>query len=237
MPLLRTQKPRHAKPSRTAPVIAAGGMTATLGAAFTASPAEAAPSQGVNAAAQRGTATDFARLRQCESGGNYSINTGNGYYGAYQFDSRTWRGLGYSGMPHQASPGTQDAAARKLQADRGWQPWPACSRKLGLGRHEVRASRTANRSTPAVRPAVRAGVAPSFAGATLTTDLVKQERADVKAWQARMNARGWDLTVDGQFGKRSAKVAARFAAEKGIKATPGTVNAAVWKAAWERPIT
>jgi hypothetical protein len=244
VPLLRAQKPRHAKPSKTAPVIAAGGMTATLGAAFTASPAEAAPAQGVSTKAQAATANDFARLRQCESGGNYRINTGNGYYGAYQFDLRTWRGLGYSGRPHEASPGTQDAAARELQAQRGWQPWPACSRKLGLGRHEVRASRATKRSVPASRPAVRksrpaVGVkkAPDFSGTTITTALVKQRRADVKAWQARMNARGWDLVVDGQFGKRSARVAARFAAEKGIKAKPGTVNAAMWKAAWERPIT
>jgi len=75
---------------------------------------------------------DLERLRQCESGGNYQTNTGNGYYGAYQFDVQTWRGLGYSGMPHEASPATQDEAARKLYQKRGWKPWPACSKKLGL---------------------------------------------------------------------------------------------------------
>ena len=78
------------------------------------------------------TAANFARLRQCESGGNYSINTGNGYYGAYQFSARTWRGLGYEGLPHQASAATQDEAAAKLQAQQGWRPWPGCSRKLRL---------------------------------------------------------------------------------------------------------
>lgn len=75
---------------------------------------------------------DLARLRQCESGGNYKTNTGNGYYGAYQFDLRTWQGLGYPGRPDQASPATQDEAARKLYQQRGWKPWPACSKKLGL---------------------------------------------------------------------------------------------------------
>jgi hypothetical protein len=74
----------------------------------------------------------WARLRQCESGGNYSINTGNGFFGAYQFHPRTWRGLGYPGLPHQASPEMQDEAARKLQARSGWGQWPACSRRLGL---------------------------------------------------------------------------------------------------------
>ena len=74
----------------------------------------------------------WARLRQCESGGRYNINTGNGFYGAYQFVPRTWRGLGFPGMPHQAPPEMQDEAARKLQARSGWGQWPACSRRLGL---------------------------------------------------------------------------------------------------------
>ena len=74
----------------------------------------------------------WARLRQCESGGRYNINTGNGFYGAYQFLPRTWRGLGFPGMPHQAPPEMQDEAARKLQARSGWGQWPACSRRLGL---------------------------------------------------------------------------------------------------------
>jgi hypothetical protein len=78
------------------------------------------------------TAENFARLRQCESSGNYAINTGNGYYGAYQFDARTWRAMGYSGLPHQASAAVQDEAAARLQSQRGWQPWPGCARRLRL---------------------------------------------------------------------------------------------------------
>jgi hypothetical protein len=78
------------------------------------------------------TGDAWARLRQCESGGNYRVNTGNGFYGAYQFHPRTWRGLGFPGLPHQAPPEMQDEAARKLQARSGWGQWPACSRRLGL---------------------------------------------------------------------------------------------------------
>ncbi len=74
----------------------------------------------------------WARLRHCESGGRYDINTGNGYFGAYQFGARTWRGLGFPGLPHEAPPEVQDEAARQLQARRGWGPWPACARRLGL---------------------------------------------------------------------------------------------------------
>jgi hypothetical protein len=71
-------------------------------------------------------------LRMCESGDNYSINTGNGYYGAYQFSLATWYGLGFSGLPSDAPPAVQDRAAQELQAEAGWGQWPACSAQLGL---------------------------------------------------------------------------------------------------------
>jgi LysM repeat protein len=74
----------------------------------------------------------WARLAACESGGNPAINTGNGYYGAYQFSASTWRSVGGSGLPHQASLEEQTARAQALQARSGWGQWPACSAKLGL---------------------------------------------------------------------------------------------------------
>ncbi len=228
MPLLRAQKPRHAKPSKKAPIIAAGGMTATIGAGLS-----------VGSTAEAATAQDFQRLRMCESGGNYSTNTGNGYYGAYQFDLRTWHGMGYSGKPSSASAGTQDQAARTLQSQRGWQPWPACARKLGLGRSgsDARASRSARHVAPQARhAAVTPTTAPAFHG-DLTTALVKTPRSDVRAWQARMVARGWDLSVDGRYGPKTARVAARFAAQKHLNAPSGTVNKAVWAAAWQLPVS
>jgi hypothetical protein len=77
-------------------------------------------------------AANFARLRQCESNGNYATNTGNGYYGAYQFSADTWHALGYDGLPSDAPPEVQDEAAHRLQARSGWGQWPACSRRLGL---------------------------------------------------------------------------------------------------------
>ena len=78
------------------------------------------------------TETALAQLRHCESGGRYELNTGNGYFGAYQFSASTWLRLGFSGLPHKATPAVQDQAARKLQAKSGWGQWPACARKLGL---------------------------------------------------------------------------------------------------------
>ena len=77
-------------------------------------------------------ADTLAALRQCESGGNYRSDTGNGYFGAYQFSTETWQSLGYGGLPHQAPPKVQDAAALRLQSSAGWAQWPACADRLGL---------------------------------------------------------------------------------------------------------
>jgi hypothetical protein len=73
----------------------------------------------------------WQRLRNCEAGGRYDRNSGNGYYGAYQMSAGTWHSLGYGGLPHEAPPDVQDQAARKLQARSGWGQWPACSRRVG----------------------------------------------------------------------------------------------------------
>ncbi len=67
-----------------------------------------------------------------ESGGNWSINTGNGYYGGLQFSQSSWRAVGGSGSPSQASKSEQIARAEALKARQGWGAWPACSAKLGL---------------------------------------------------------------------------------------------------------
>jgi LysM repeat protein len=72
------------------------------------------------------------RLAACESGGNWSINTGNGYYGGLQFTLSSWRAVGGSGYPHQASKAEQIARAEALKARQGWGAWPACTAKLGI---------------------------------------------------------------------------------------------------------
>jgi hypothetical protein len=74
----------------------------------------------------------WLQLRECESSDNYAENSGNGYYGAYQFSEATWAGLGLPGRPDLEPPGMQDQAAMRLQARYGWGQWPACSVTLGL---------------------------------------------------------------------------------------------------------
>lgn len=72
------------------------------------------------------------RLAKCESGGNWAINTGNGYYGGLQFSLGTWRGVGGQGLPSDASREEQIARAEIVLARQGWKAWPACTLKLGL---------------------------------------------------------------------------------------------------------
>jgi hypothetical protein len=71
---------------------------------------------------------ELHKLRVCESGDNYHENTGNGYFGAYQFSRTTWEGLGFHGRPDLATSVRQDRAAKRLHANSGWGAWPACSR-------------------------------------------------------------------------------------------------------------
>ena len=74
----------------------------------------------------------WEKLAQCESGGNWSINTGNGFYGGLQFTQQSWNGVGMSGSPHTASKEAQIEAGERLLALQGWGAWPACTAKYGL---------------------------------------------------------------------------------------------------------
>lgn len=112
--------------SRPMPVVPA--PTATIGAPVSVRTNTATSSS--YAAVADGSIWD--RLAQCESGGNWAINTGNGYYGGVQFSLATWQSLGGTGYPHQASREEQIARASALQARSGWGQWPACAAKLGL---------------------------------------------------------------------------------------------------------
>ena len=75
------------------------------------------------------------QIAQCESGGNWAINTGNGYYGGLQFSAGTWTAYGggaYAPTANLASREEQIAIAEKVQAAQGWGAWPACTAALGL---------------------------------------------------------------------------------------------------------
>jgi len=106
------------------------GLIATA-AAGAAGAAVLAPVSSASAA----PVSEWDRLAQCESTGNWHINTGNGYYGGIQFSARTWTGFGggqYAPRADLASREQQIVVAERVLAVQGWGAWPACSRKLGL---------------------------------------------------------------------------------------------------------
>jgi hypothetical protein len=78
------------------------------------------------------TTSTWDALAQCESGGNWSINTGNGFSGGLQFTSSTWSAYGGTGSPENASREQQIAVAERVQASQGWGAWPSCASQLGL---------------------------------------------------------------------------------------------------------
>lgn len=77
---------------------------------------------------RRSGSVNWDAIAQCESGGNWHINTGNGYYGGLQFNLQTWRGTGGTGYPHEHSREEQIHRAEILYASRGVQPWPTCGK-------------------------------------------------------------------------------------------------------------
>ena len=101
------------------------------------------------------------KLAQCESGGNWSINSGNGYYGGIQFNASTWHAFGGEGLPHQASRSEQIAVAERTLAAQGWNAWPACSRKMGLRGHSAdpgnTAAPTAKKASAPAKPTKSSG--------------------------------------------------------------------------------
>ena len=109
--------------------------TASSASSDSASSGSSSSSSSSSASAPAAVSGDdaaiWAAIAQCESGGNPSINTGNGYYGMYQFSLPTWRSVGGSGLPSDASVEEQTMRARMLQQRSGWGQW-GCAYRLGL---------------------------------------------------------------------------------------------------------
>ncbi|WP_405815339.1 LysM peptidoglycan-binding domain-containing protein [Streptomyces sp. NBC_01390] len=105
--------------------------TAVLAGAALLAPLGLLAATGNAAAADSGV---WDRIAQCESGGNWHINTGNGYYGGLQFSAGTWRAYGgtaYAATADGASKSQQIAVATKVQGAQGWGAWPTCSARAG----------------------------------------------------------------------------------------------------------
>ncbi|MEW2285727.1 transglycosylase family protein [Streptomyces sp. NPDC047841] len=124
-----------------------GRTTAALAGAALLAPLGLLAATGNAAAADNGV---WDRIAQCESGGNWHINTGNGYYGGLQFSAGTWRAYGgtaYAPTADQASRSAQIAVATRVQQAQGWGAWPVCSGRAGASGAAPAAARTGSSGT------------------------------------------------------------------------------------------
>ncbi|MGD6979634.1 MULTISPECIES: resuscitation-promoting factor Rpf [Citricoccus] len=187
--------------------IAGAGLTAL------SAPATAAP------------VSTWDALAQCESTGNWSINTGNGYYGGLQFSPSTWRAFGGSGMPHQASKAEQIRVAENTLAVQGWGAWPACSAKLGLYGTPSNANVT-TQSADSNAAAERAAANKAAAERAAAKEAAAAERAAVQQAQVQQAERASSVTpversaktVTVKPGDTLAKIARSYGVEGGWKA-------------------
>ena len=106
----------------------------TLGMAAVAGAMAVAPI-ALGAGVANADSVNWDAIAQCESSGNWAMNSGNGFYGGVQFMHQTWVNMGgrdYAEYPHEATREQQIEVSERLLAAYGWGQWPACSRKLGL---------------------------------------------------------------------------------------------------------
>jgi len=138
--MLFSGKGKHRRPSKATRAAALAGVTGV---------AIAAPLMAAGNASAA-TASEWDTVAQCESGGNWSINTGNGYYGGLQFSASTWAAYGgtqYAAQANQASKSQQISVAEKVLASQGKGAWPVCGTGLSSATYSGGSSSSSSNSS------------------------------------------------------------------------------------------
>ncbi|MHC3470619.1 transglycosylase family protein [Streptomyces sp. 7R007] len=138
--MLFSGKGKHRRPSKATRAAALAGVTGV---------AIAAPLMAAGNASAA-TASEWDAVAQCESGGNWSINTGNGYYGGLQFSASTWAAYGgtaYAPQANQATKAQQIAVAEKVLASQGKGAWPVCGTGLSSAAYNGSSASTGSSSS------------------------------------------------------------------------------------------
>ncbi|WP_375482092.1 peptidoglycan-binding protein [uncultured Jatrophihabitans sp.] len=223
------------EPSRAKPrLIALGALLVTAAATVVLPNASAVADP---------SAHTWYRLRMCESSDNYRINTGNDHYGAYQFDVPTWRSVGGSGYPQNASKAEQDARALILYRERGWQPWQ-CAGILGLREDgDARSGRTsdikisAGGSTSGGSHGSSGGTSkgsshgiPAFPGGSHWYAPGETSRK-IKIFQDQMHKRGFFPVGTGQYGPNTLRMVKQLQRLNGLVPN-GYIGPNTWRLAW-----
>ncbi|MFG2605166.1 transglycosylase family protein [Streptomyces sp. NPDC048514] len=171
-----------------------GRTTAALAGAALLAPLGLLAATGNAAAADNGV---WDRIAQCESGGNWHINTGNGYFGGLQFSAGTWRAYGgsaYAPTADQASRSAQIAVATEVQRAQGWGAWPVCSGRAGAS-GAAPASATGHSSGGTVSKGVTTKSAPANSAPAYSAPAKAPRQPRHSAVDAGRSAAHGDYTV------------------------------------------
>ncbi|MET9610669.1 transglycosylase family protein [Streptomyces sp. NPDC006512] len=152
--MLLSGKGKHRRGSKAVRIVTLAGVAGV---------AVAAPLMAAGTASAA-TASEWDKVAQCESGGNWAINTGNGYYGGLQFSASTWAGYGgkaYAAQANQASKAQQIAIAEKVLKGQGKGAWPHCGVGLSNSSYNGGGSTTPAKPKPETKPAKPAPAKPA----------------------------------------------------------------------------
>ena len=176
------------------------------------------------------SASAWYRLRMCESGNNYRIDTGNDHYGAYQFDLPTWRSVGGRGYPNLASKAEQDIRALILYRERGWQPWQ-CATILGLRADaDAGSGRIGDLQLPTSTSVGTSSAIPAFPGGAHWYTYGESNR-HIKTFQDELHRRGYFPVGTGQYGPHTLQVVKQLQRLNGLVPN-GYIGPNTWKLAW-----
>ena len=192
---------RHRKPTATGRTVAKIAVTGMV---------VGAPLTAFAGTASAATGAQWDAVAQCESGGNYAINTGNGFSGGFQFTPSTWSAFGGQGAPQNATRDQQIQVAERVLAGQGKGAWPVCGKNLG-------AASPSSVSAPAQRtaaPAQRTAPTPQQSPKAAAPKAVAPKAVAPKATVARTAPAS--TTATGSYTVKSGDTLAKIAAAQGV---------------------
>ncbi|MEU8654711.1 transglycosylase family protein [Streptomyces sp. NPDC048737] len=201
-----TRLDARAAKARTTAVLAGAALLAPLGLLAAG---------GDAAAADAGV---WDRIARCESGGNWHINTGNGYYGGLQFSASTWRAYGgtaYAPTADRATREQQIAVATKVQRSQGWGAWPTCSTRAGASGDAPTAASGPARSGSAKSGSARAGSSADGASKSGSSTGGSSKPADAAERSPGHGSRGTSSRGDNDYTVRAGDTLSTIAARHG----------------------
>ena len=197
---------RHRKPTATGRTVAKIAVTGMV---------VGAPLTAFAGTASAATGAQWDAVAQCESGGNYAINTGNGFSGGFQFTPSTWSAFGGQGAPQNATRDQQIQVAERVLAGQGKGAWPVCGKNLGAASPSSVSAPAQRTAAPAQRTAPTPQQSPKAAAPkAVAPKAVAPKAVAPKATVARTAPAS--TTATGSYTVQSGDTLAKIAAAQGV---------------------